>query len=230
MLLSLAERHGQVGKVDGVLFDLGLSMPQLRDPRRGFSFIQDGALDMRMDRDAGISAGEWLNAAEPREIADVLRDFGEERYARRIAQAIVKSRKIAPILRTRQLADIVAGAIPTRERGKHPATRTFQAIRIFINRELKDLKESLLQATRVLAPRGRLLVISFHSLEDRLVKRFVRDQARGDVYPQEIPVTQAEVKPTLRAVGRLIRPTPEEIARNPHSRSARLRIAEKVAL
>lgn len=229
MLLSLVQKHGHIGNVDGVLFDLGVSSPQLADAGRGFSFNLDGPLDMRMNRHTGITAAQWLNAATQHEIAEVLHDYGEERYAERVARAIIDARKTSPITRTRQLANIVVAASPTRERNKHPATRTFQALRILINRELDDLNEALSQVVRILAPGGRLLVISFHSLEDRLVKRFIRDQARGDAYPQDIPITQTALRPTLRAVGRVIRATEEEKSRNPRSRSARLRIAEKIA-
>ncbi|MEW6354517.1 MAG: 16S rRNA (cytosine(1402)-N(4))-methyltransferase RsmH [Pseudomonadota bacterium] len=219
------QRHG-LHKADGVLLDLGVSSPQLDDPARGFSFTQDGPLDMRMDPNSGISARDWLAEAAEADIARVLRDYGEERYAKRIARAIVRARAQAPLTRTRQLAEIVAAANPAWEKGKHPATRSFQAIRIFINRELEELQAFLRNVLDVLAPGARLAIISFHSLEDRLVKRFIRDQARGDIYPPGLPVTQAQLRPRLRAIGKAVHPSETEIAANPRARSAVLRVAE----
>ncbi len=179
-LAQVAKAEDVFGKVDGILFDFGVSSPQLDDAARGFSFLRDGPLDMRMDPDAGTSAAQWLNRARAKEIAQVLKTYGEERYARRIAAAIVSARQSSPITTTRALAAIVASAVPTREQTKDPATRTFQAVRIHINRELEDISQALGQVLDVLARGGRLVVISFHSLEDRLVKRFMRDEARGD--------------------------------------------------
>ncbi len=228
-LAQVARAEDVFGKVDGILFDLGVSSPQLDDPARGFSFLRDGPLDMRMDPDAGPSAAQWLNRAREKEIAQVLKTHGEERYARRIAAAIISARQSSPVTTTRRLAAIVASAVPTRERDKDPATRTFQAIRIHINRELEDIQTALDQVLDVLAPGGRLVVISFHSLEDRLVKRFMRDQARGDWLPRDVPVPDSALKPRLRTIGKPIRPSESEVASNPRARSAILRVAEKLA-
>ena len=213
----------------GVLLDLGVSSPQLDQAERGFSFLKDGALDMRMNPAAGCSAAEWLVSAEEAEIARVLREYGEERFARRIARAIVAARSERPITGTLQLAKLVAEANPAWEKGKHPATRTFQAIRIHINDELADLERFLGVILELLAIGGRLAVISFHSLEDRLVKRFIRAQVRGDEVPAYIPVTAAQMHVRLRSLGRAIQASDEEIAVNPRARSAVLRVAEKVA-
>ncbi len=218
--------HGQVA---GVLFDLGASSPQFDQGERGFSFQHDGPLDMRFDSSRGPTAADWLREASLQEIADVLKRLGEERFARRVARAIVAARTTAPITRTHQLRDIVAAAIPSRERARHPATRTFQAIRIQVNRELENLAAALPQALAVLRPSGRLAVISFHSLEDRIVKRWLRMQARGDYHPSDMPVLAAELKPGLCLIGAAQRPTAAETARNPRARSAVLRVAEKVA-
>ncbi len=226
MLEQLAQKHDLQGRVNGILLDLGVSSPQLDDPARGFSFQQDGPLDMRMDPDAGRSAREWLATADARQIADVLRDYGEERFARRIAAAIVESRRVARIETTGQLADIVRRANPAWEKDRDPATRSFQAIRIYINRELDDLRDGLSQSLRVLARGGRLVVISFHSLEDRIVKRFIRDQARGDEYPRGVPVTEDQLRPRMRSLGKARRPGAREVAENPRARSAVLRAAE----
>jgi len=213
-------------KVNGIFLDLGVSSPQLDDASRGFSFMRDGDLDMRMDNSRGMTAAEWLNQAPAEEIANVLYEYGDERFSRRIARVIVEQRDEVPITRTTQLAALVASAIPRKEKDKHPATRTFQAIRIFINRELEELDTVLTQAMNVLAANGRLLVISFHSLEDRIVKRFMRDQSRGVDIPREIPVTHDVFKSKLTIVGKPIRCQPEEIKNNPRARSAVLRIAE----
>lgn len=216
------------GKVDGILLDLGVSSPQLDESVRGFSFTREGPLDMRMDPDSGISAADWLASASEQDIAEVLKTLGEERHARRIARAIVAARAQAPIRTTGRLAEIVARANPSHEKGKHPATRTFQAIRIFINRELEDLEVCLPQAVNALAPGGRLVVISFHSLEDRIVKRFMREQAKGDVFPPGVPVTQDQLCPTLRVVGKAVYPSDAEVAANPRARSAVMRVAERL--
>jgi 16S rRNA (cytosine1402-N4)-methyltransferase len=220
---------GVEGELDGVLLDLGVSSPQLDEASRGFSFMQDGPLDMRMDNEAGQGAAQWLAKAGEREIAAVLFELGEERFARRIARAIVAARAVEPILRTGQLAGIVAAAVPTREPGKHPATRTFQAIRIHVNRELEQLEQALPQAVRLLAPGGRLCVISFHSLEDRIVKRFIRREEQGDPVYAGLPDVPAHARPRLRRVGGKVVASEAEVAANPRARSAVLRIAERVA-
>lgn len=216
--------------VEGILVDLGVSSPQLDDPERGFSFMQDGPLDMRMDTTRGLSAAEWLARATEEEISDVLYHLGEERHSRRMARALVKARQEQPITRTGQLAELIKAANPSWEKHKHPATRAFQAIRIHINRELDDLKQLLTQAVDLLAPGGRLVVISFHSLEDRIVKRFMRDAARGDAHlPQGVPFRQEELNPTLKLIGKAVKPSATEIQQNPRARSAVMRVAEKRA-
>ena len=220
---------GVEGELDGVLMDLGVSSPQLDEAARGFSFMQDGPLDMRMDNEAGQGAAQWLAKAGEREIADVLHSLGEERYARRIARALVAARAEAPITRTRQLADLVAAAVPTREPGKHPATRTFQAIRIHVNRELEELEAALPQAVRLLAAGGRLCVISFHSLEDRIVKRFIRREEQGDPVYAGLPEIPPHARPRLERVGAAVRPGADEVAGNPRARSAVLRVAGRLA-
>ena len=220
---------GWEGGLQGVLLDLGVSSPQLDEANRGFSFMQDGPLDMRMDNESGLSAAQWLARASEREIADVLFRLGEEKFSRRIARAIVAARAATPIGTTRQLAEIAAGAVPTREPGKHPATRTFQAIRIHVNRELEEVEAALPQAVNLLAPGGRLCVISFHSLEDRLVKRFMRREAQGDPIYAELPNVPPHARPRLQLIGGAVMPGDEEIARNPRARSAVLRMAERIA-
>ena len=226
---ELVRATGFKGKLNGVLMDLGVSSPQLDEARRGFSFMQDGPLDMRMDNETGQSAAHWLTHAGEGEIARVLRSLGEERFARRIARSLVAAREAAPIETTAQLARIVADAVPTREPGKHPATRTFQAIRIHVNGELEALEAALPQAVELLASGGRLCVISFHSLEDRLVKRFIRREAQGDPVYAGLPQIPPHARPRLVRVGRAIRPQAVEIERNPRSRSSIMRIAERVA-
>jgi 16S rRNA (cytosine1402-N4)-methyltransferase len=216
--------------VQGMLFDLGVSSPQLDDPARGFSFRHDGPLDMRMDPEAGMSAAEWLATAEEQQIRGVIRGYGEERFAKQIAAAIVAARGRAPIVRTRQLADLVGETVRTREPGQDPATRTFQALRIHVNRELEEVSLMLPQAAERLAANGRLVVISFHSLEDRIVKRFLQSQARPEV-PRGVPLRASEMpQPVLRIVGRAQRASPEETRRNPRARSAILRVAERTAV
>lgn len=227
-LETFVARRGMAARVNGILLDLGVSSPQLDDAARGFSFRADGPLDMRMNPAVGPSAADWIATASEQDIAHILEVYGEERFARRIARAIVHERARAPITTTARLRDIVTAAIPTREHGKDPATRSFQAIRIHINRELDDLRAALPQALRALAPGGRLAVISFHSLEDRIVKRFMRDQSRGESLPRDIPVTADHFRPALRIVGKSIRPGADEIAANPRARSAVLRIAERL--
>jgi 16S rRNA (cytosine1402-N4)-methyltransferase len=191
--------------------------------------MQDGPLDMRMDNESGTSAAQWLARATEREIADVLFKLGEEKFSRRIARAIVAARGSQPITTTRQLADLVAGAVPTREPGKHPATRTFQAIRIHVNRELEEIEAALPQAVNLLAPGGRLCVISFHSLEDRMVKRFMRREAQGDPIYAELPDVPPHARPRLKLVGGAVMANEAEVAANPRARSAVLRVAERVA-
>ena len=215
------------GHVHGVLLDLGVSSPQLDEPARGFSFRHDGPLDMRMDPASGVSAAQWINAAPEEEISRVLHEYGEERYARRIARVIVRERAQSPLTTTRQLAELIARAVPSRERSKDPATRSFQAIRIFINRELEEIEQTLPQAVQALAPGGRLVVISFHSLEDRIVKRFLRAQAKGEELPLELPVRASEIQARLKLVGKAVRASAAEVQRNPRARSAVLRVAER---
>lgn len=227
-LAEVAKNKGIVGRVNGILFDLGVSSPQLEDPSRGFSFLQDGPLDMRMDNTQGLTAAKWIATAKESEIMNVLFEYGEERFARRIARAIVQERAIEPIVTTRRLSEIVSKANPAWEKGKHPATRSFQAIRIFINQELNELEVSLQLALEILAVGGRLVVISFHSLEDRIVKQFMRQQSKGAILPKEIPIAAMDVRPRLHCIGRGVKPTAAEIAANPRSRSAVLRIAEKL--
>lgn len=218
-----------LGQVDGVLLDLGVSSPQLDDPSRGFSFMADGPLDMRMNPDVGESAAEWLARADDKEIADVLYTYGEERHSRRMARAIIAEREIEPITTTARLSKIIAEANPSWEKGKNPATRAFQGIRIFINRELEDLESCLDQALDVLKPGGHLVVISFHSLEDRIVKRFIRKHVKGDEHlPRGIPVTDDMLQIRLKAVGKAVKAGRDEVEDNPRSRSAVMRAAKKV--
>lgn len=219
--------RGLTGKVDGVLMDLGVSSPQLEDPARGFGFRADGPLDMRMDPATGISAAEWLAQASEREIADVLWRYGEERASRRVARALCAARERQPVTTTRQLADLIASVVRG-EPGRHPATRSFQAIRIRVNDELGELESGLPLALEALAVGGRLCVISFHSLEDRRVKRFLRDHARVDPALQGLPVVPESARPSLVLLGRGVRASAEEVARNPRARSATLRAAEKI--
>ena len=229
MLEQLVDHRGLLNKVNGLLLDLGVSSPQLDNPQRGFSFLKEGPLDMRMDPDSGVSAKEWLAIASEDEISRVLKTFGEERFHRRIARAITGTREESPIQTTNQLAEIVFKAIPRHEKYKHPATRTFQAIRIFINHELEDVSRCLQQVINVLAVGGRMVVISFHSLEDRIVKRFIRDQSRGKPFPPDLPVRAEELQCKLKPIGKAIRCGKDEIARNPRARSAVMRIAERIA-
>ena len=219
---------GFEGVVDGVLIDLGVSSPQLDEAERGFSFRFDGPLDMRMDQSRGMTAAQWLAVAEEEQIREVLERYGQERFAKQVAKAIVAARAGGPLLRTRQLAALVGKAVRTREPGQDPATRTFQALRIHVNQELEELSLVLPQALKALRPGGRLAVISFHSLEDRIVKNFFRDNARPDDLPMRLPVRAAELPaPRLRIVGKPIRASERELARNPRARSAVLRVAEK---
>ncbi len=218
----------RAGGVDGVLFDLGVSSPQLDDPRRGFGFRSDGPLDMRMDPTRGQGAFEWLERADEAEIREVLSGYGEERFAKQIAKAIVAARRRGPVRRTGELAALVAASVRTREPGQDPATRTFQALRIHVNQELEELSLALPQALTALNSRGRLVVISFHSLEDRIVKNFMRGAARPTL-PERLPVRARELPlPKLRIIGRPARPAAHEIKTNPRARSAVLRVAEKL--
>ena len=218
----------QARDLDGVLFDLGVSSPQLDVAERGFSFGKDGPLDMRMDPDSGESAAQWLARADEAEIAEVLWRYGEEKQSRRIARAIVARRAVKPLTRTAELAELVAGVVPRGKDRSHPATRSFQAIRIHINRELADLEAGLDAALAALRPGGRLAVISFHSLEDRIVKRFMRDESRPPVLPRRLPVRAADLPaPRLQLVGKATRPGEAEVAANPRARSAVLRVAER---
>jgi 16S rRNA (cytosine1402-N4)-methyltransferase len=228
---SIAQELAQrgVASVDGVLLDLGISSPQVDDAKRGFSFREDGPLDMRMNTTSGMSAAEWLALETEHNIEKVIRDYGEERFAFQIAKAIVAGRAVTPILRTRQLAEIVAGAVKTREKGKNPATRTFQAIRIYINKELEELEAGLASAFALLSPGGRLVVISFHSLEDRIVKQFLAARAKLLQPDRRLPIRAVDLpKPEMKLIAKR-KPSDLEIADNPRSRSAVMRVAERIA-
>lgn len=229
-LADYAAERDLVGKIDGILLDLGVSSPQLDDAERGFSFMRDGPLDMRMDPSRGHSAAEWLLHAEEADIAFVLKTYGEERFSKRIARAIVERNREQPMTRTRELAEVISVAMPVKDKFKHPATRSFQAIRIWINSELEEIDIALKGAVEVLAPQGRLSVISFHSLEDRLVKRFMRDQSRGPQVPAGIPMTEQQLRALggreLKLLGKMS-PGDAEVSENPRARSSVLRIAEK---
>jgi 16S rRNA (cytosine1402-N4)-methyltransferase len=215
--------------IDGVLLDLGVSSPQLDQSERGFSFLRDGPLDMRMNPETGVSAAEWIAVAAEQDIARVLKEFGDERFAKRMARAVVAERAVSPIETTLHLAKVIAEAHPAWERGKHPATKAFQAIRIYVNNELGDLQQFLDQILDVLNIGGRLVIISFHSLEDRMVKRFIRHHVRGDELPASVPVTVDQLNRRLRQVGKAVKASAEEIDGNVRSRSAIMRVAEKIA-
>lgn len=233
--------HGSFAQIDqfaaesgwdgltGVLMDLGVSSPQLDDAGRGFSFMRNGPLDMRMDPTRPPSAADWLNSAREEDIVSVIFRYGEEKFARRIARAIVTRREEEPLATTRDLASLVSEAVPRKEKHKHPATRTFQAVRVFINRELDDLEIGLKAAVDLLAPGGRLVVISFHSLEDRIVKRFMRDLARGPQLPKGLPVTADQMESGYRLIGKAIKAESEEVSDNVRARSAVMRILERRA-
>ena len=216
--------------IDGVLLDLGVSSPQLDNADRGFSFMKDGPLDMRMDPSTGRSAAQWLAEAELDDITHVIKKLGEEKFGKRIAHKILEVREHTPITTTKQLADLVDEAVPVKDKFKHPATRTFQAIRIYINSELEEIQTALQAAIKVLKPGGRLVVISFHSLEDRIVKQFIKKQSKGEAIPRGLPLTDAQINKnlTLKAVGKAIKPSADEVARNPRSRSSVLRIAQRL--
>lgn len=222
---------GELGvtQVDGILLDIGVSSPQLDDATRGFSFRFDAPLDMRMDPESGLSAADWLASAAEGEISEVIRTYGEERFAKSIARALVAAREKEAIRSTGQLANLIAAAVKRREPGQHPATRSFQAIRIYINRELEELSDVLPQCVNALQPGGRLVVISFHSLEDRIVKRFMRDEAMGEQAPARLPIRADMLKPgRLKLIGRAQHASDSEVADNPRARSAVLRVAERV--
>jgi len=214
--------------LDGILMDLGVSSPQLDDPLRGFSFMKDGPLDMRMDQTVGDSASNWLAIAGEDEITDVLRRYGEEKFARRIARKIVSIRQDKKIETTSSLVEIIESAVPKREKNKHPATRTFQAVRIHVNQELKSLEDCLQDVVDLLVSGGRLVIISFHSLEDRIVKRFIRRMEKEDDYPDRFPIRADEIEHQLKLVGKPIRPGDEEVRSNRRARSSIMRVAEKL--
>ena len=227
-LLEVLQGAGVRG-VDGVLLDLGVSSPQLDNAERGFSFRHDGPLDMRMDPSSGPSVAEWLANATEKQIGEVIKRYGEERFAKQIARAIVAARSRQRVDRTRQLAEIVAKAVPTREPRQDPATRTFQALRIYINQELEELEMTLPRSVQCLNETGRLVVISFHSLEDRIVKRFMRSESQPTV-PARLPLRSHEMpKPLLKLVGKPIRPSADEVRVNTRARSAVMRVAERLA-
>jgi 16S rRNA (cytosine1402-N4)-methyltransferase len=227
-LAAFAAKRGWDGKVTGILLDVGVSSPQLDDAQRGFSFSNDGPLDMRMDPTSGISAAQWVASANENEITKILRDYGEERFARRMARAIILEREEKPIITTAHLASIISAANPSWEKGKHPATRAFQAIRIHVNEELEQLKAALDAALEVLDKNGRLVVISFHSLEDRIVKQFIKKQQRGSDAPRHVPILDADIIRPMKAVGKAIKASAAEVNNNPRARSAIMRIAEKL--
>ncbi len=228
---SLGEKlkaKGLMGKVDGILLDFGVSSPQLDEPERGFSFQRDGALDMRMDTTQGQTAADWLAGVEFAELVKVLKVYGEERFAKRIAKAILQVREHTTISSTTQLAGIIAEAVPVYEREKHPATRSFQAIRIAINQEMQEINAVLPDALDALSVGGRLVIISFHSLEDRPVKRLLQKEAKGDDFPPDLPIRAAQIKPRIKLVGKPVRASDEEVRQNRRARSAIMRVAEKL--
>lgn len=229
-LAEMVEEQGLTGRIDGVLLDLGVSSPQLDQAERGFSFQKDGPLDMRMDPTSGQSAAEWLARADVDDIAWVLKTFGEEKFAKKIARAIVHDRVTEPYTRTRALAEMIARVSPSREKNKHAATRSFQAIRIYINSELEEIEQALNGSLQVLATGGRLSVISFHSLEDRLVKHFIRKQEKGPEVPPGLPLTEAQLSGgrLLKSIGKAQKPSAAEVEANPRSRSSVLRVAERL--
>ncbi|NOS73709.1 MAG: 16S rRNA (cytosine(1402)-N(4))-methyltransferase RsmH [Methyloglobulus sp.] len=228
-LESVSADEGIVGQIDGILLDLGVSSPQLDNPDRGFSFMQNGPLDMRMDSSADMTAAKWLSKVDEKELVRVLFEYGEERFARRIARAIVETRVEKPLTTTRQLAALIEDVIPKREKHKHPATRSFQAIRIEVNKELDELKGVLQQSMRVLKPGGRLVVISFHSLEDRIVKQFIRSESGAKYDPGKFPIKEADIaKGVLVKRGKPLKAGKIELEQNPRARSAIMRVAERV--
>jgi len=224
---SVVEQFGLTGKIDGVLMDLGVSSPQLDDAQRGFSFLRSGPLDMRMDTEQGITAAQWLARVKPADLINVLKKYGEEKFAKRIATAIVEIREQREITETGDLAEIISNAIPVKEKHKHPATRSFQAIRIYVNQELRSIEQGLKGAASVLAKGGRLSVISFHSLEDRIVKRFMRDISSRPKLPAGLPVMEADIEVPYRLVAKPAVAGAKELEANPRARSARLRVLER---
>ncbi len=228
-LRNILQEKSLLGEVDAILFDFGVSSPQLDQPERGFSFSNDGPLDMRMDQSEGVPAADWIKRVKEDKLVKILKNYGEERFARRIARNIKQALLHGEIETTAELSRLVSDAVPVRERHKHPATRTFQAIRIAVNQELQEIESTLPQALDALASGGRLVIISFHSLEDRMVKRFLREQSRGDFYPVDLPVTSNMLKPKLSLIGKPVRAKPDEVSRNPRARSAVMRVARKVA-
>ncbi len=227
-LKKIVEEKNWTGKVHGILLDLGVSSPQLDDPQRGFSFLRDGPLDMRMDTTQQLDAASWLKQASEAEICQVLHEYGEERYSKRIAKAIIRERDLSPINTTQRFANIVAAAHPAWDHHKHPATRSFQALRIFINHELEELNNTLSQCVEALAIGGRLAVISFHSLEDRIVKQFIKGKSETEDLPKHLPIIYTQEQKKLRGIGKAIKTSTTEIKRNPRARSAVLRLAEKI--
>lgn len=228
-LAAVTRQLGLAGKINGILLDLGVSSPQLDTAERGFSFLRDGPLDMRMDTNQGQTAAEYLAVADEQDLVKVLFDYGEERFARRIAKAIIQTRQQQPLQTTLQLAKLIEESVPFKDKYKHPATRTFQALRIEINQELEQIKTALTQALEVLAPGGRLVVIAFHSLEDRIVKRFIRDESGRKNNPGKLPIKEQDIaKGQLRKVGKSIRAQQQELQLNPRARSAIMRVAEKI--
>jgi 16S rRNA (cytosine1402-N4)-methyltransferase len=227
-LQEVVKKRGWQGKVDGILMDFGVSSPQLDNAQRGFSFMRDGPLDMRMDCSAGLSAAEWLASVTEEDLVQVLFDYGEERFARRIANAVVTQRVEKPLTTTRQFVDLLVEAIPFKEKHKHPATRSFQAVRIAVNKELEEITTVLDQAVNVLASGGIMAVISFHSLDDRIVKRFIRDESRGKYTSSKVPLQPEELAAIrLKKRGKAIKAGEQELAENPRSRSAVMRIAQR---
>ncbi|MCF6202257.1 MAG: 16S rRNA (cytosine(1402)-N(4))-methyltransferase RsmH [Methylococcaceae bacterium] len=228
-LETIVKNRGYFGKIDGVLMDLGVSSPQLDDASRGFSFLKDGPLDMRMDTSQGVSAADWLAHVDEKILTKVLFEYGEERFSRRIAKTIIESREGSQLKTTRDLAQLIEGVVPKSEKNKHPATRSFQAIRIEINNELEEIKEGLQQAINVLSPKGRLVVISFHSLEDRIVKRFIRNESGRKFNPGRLPIKETNIEQgILKKVGKFIKAGKPELESNSRARSAVLRVAERV--
>ncbi len=228
-LETVVNQQGWLGKVDGILMDLGVSSPQLDDSIRGFSFMREGPLDMRMDDSTGLSAAEWLQQVEEKELVTVLFEYGEERFARRIAKAVIERREDTPLKTTLDLAKLIESVVPKREKHKHPATRSFQAIRIKINNELEEIKSGLQQAINILAPGGRLVVISFHSLEDRIVKRFIRNESGNKVNPGRLPIKEIDIEQgVLKKIGKAVKAGKTEVQNNPRARSAVMRVAERV--
>lgn len=227
---TVVNELGLNGKIDGVLMDIGVSSPQLDDAQRGFSFQKDGPLDMRMDTGAGVSAAQWLNSASLEEIAKVIKQYGEEKFGTRIAHAVLEQRILKPLETTAEFAALIDRAVPVKDKFKHPATRTFQGVRIFINGELTQLELGLSESVDVLCSGGRIAVISFHSLEDRMVKRFIKSQSQGPKYPAKLPLTQEmlDMGKVLKPIGRAIKPSDEEIQQNKRSRSSVLRVAMKL--